>query len=283
MSNLIKTAYFNVTDNEKRMIDSDSHVEEYIPGIYSQPEKPKTMQFPVFSEDDFDSADLPEGEEVSFKEGMNILSMDEVLENERKILSDELKIKADKILEDAKAEAERIIQEAEAEAEQIRSNAYEEGRESGISDGRAEAADELAKQSRQLDEQYNERLNMLEEQEKQLEPQFADIMTGLIGKVTGILCEDKKEVIIHLIDQALHGIERTSRILLRVSRDDLGNVTMKRGELSESVKPNVEFDIMEDASLSHNQCIIETDSRIIDCSLDTQLSSLSEQIRLLSL
>lgn len=283
MSNLIKTAYFNVTDNEKRMIDSDSHVEEYIPGIYSQTVQTKAMQFPDFSGEDFDGPDSQEGMEISFKEGMNVINMDDVLENERKLLSDELSIESNKILEDARAEAEQIIQAAQAEAGQIRSDAYEEGKAAGIDDGRTEAETELAEQKRLLDEQYDERFRQLDEQEKQLEPKFADIMAGLIGKVTGILCEDKKEVIIYLIDSALHGIERTSRILLRVSREDLGNVTMHRGELSESIKSGVEFDIMEDTSLSHNQCIIETDNRIIDCSLDTQLLALGEQIKLLSI
>ena len=44
-----------------------------------------------------------------------------------------------------------------------------------------------------------------------------------------------------------------------------------------------ELDIIEDASLMHNQCIIDLDSKIIDCSLDVQLDNLKEQLRMLAM
>ena len=44
-----------------------------------------------------------------------------------------------------------------------------------------------------------------------------------------------------------------------------------------------EFDILEDASLSANQCIIETEDKMIDCSLDVQLQNLQEKLHTLAL
>ena len=71
--------------------------------------------------------------------------------------------------------------------------------------------------------------------------------------------------------------------MLRVSKDDITEVSAKRNDFVKAVKADTEFEIMEDNSLSANQCIIETDNKIIDCSLDAQLDSLCDQIRMLAL
>lgn len=134
-----------------------------------------------------------------------------------------------------------------------------------------------------LVEDYNRRLRMLEEQERELEPRFASIIAGLVEKLTGVICENKKDVIVHLIDKALKNLERTSRIVLRVSKDDIAIVSSKRGMLMKDIKEGTEFEIIEDTGLIANQCIIETDNKIVDCSLDAQLDNLREQIKMIAM
>ena len=48
-------------------------------------------------------------------------------------------------------------------------------------------------------------------------------------------------------------------------------VSGHKAELKEQLTEQTEFDILEDASLSANQCINETEDKMIDCSLDVQL------------
>ena len=62
-----------------------------------------------------------------------------------------------------------------------------------------------------------------------------------------------------------------------------GSWCAKRDELQQQVGSDKELDIIEDASLVHNQCIIDLDSKIIDCSLDAQLDNLKEQLRMLAM
>ena len=69
--------------------------------------------------------------------------------------------------------------------------------------------------------------------------------------------------------------------MLRVSKADIARVSSKKATLRMLAKEVQEFDIVEDSSLSENQCIIETDNKIIDCSLDAQLSNLEEHVKLL--
>lgn len=48
-------------------------------------------------------------------------------------------------------------------------------------------------------------------------------------------------------------------------------------------RERMDFDYYRGDSLQENQCIIETDQRIIDCSLDVQLQNLKDQIRMLTI
>ena len=60
-------------------------------------------------------------------------------------------------------------------------------------------------------------------------------------------------------------------------------VSSRRAYFAKELKEGTELEITEDASLSANQCIIETDNKIVDCSLDAQLDNLREQIRMLAM
>ena len=128
-----------------------------------------------------------------------------------------------------------------------------------------------------------ELLQKLKEQEEALEPKYAELMGALIEKITGVLCEDKKDVIVYLIHQALNQLEKTKSVTLRVSKPDMLTVSAQKEQLRSCVSGEVDFDITEDDSLQENQCIIETDQRIIDCSLDVQLQNLKDQIRMLTI
>lgn len=271
MSNLIKSVYFNVNPQEKRVIDSDSHVEEYIPEIYAQETEAKPFEF----------AELSPKEDAEFRGGIPVIRMDDVLEKERQKISQETEAQSQEILSAAQAEADAILEQARAEAEGIAEQAAAEGREAGRREGLKLAEEQLQEKERCLQEEYQKKMQELETQAKQMEPFFADLVVSLIEKITGIVCQDKKEVILYLMDNALHNLEKTKQITLRVSKEDMAVVSMKKAQLKESAGDVEEFDIVEDSSLSANQCIIETENKIIDCSLDAQLKSLEEQIKML--
>jgi len=266
--------YFNnLTEGEKCVIDSDSHIEEFIPGIYeaqAEARKFEARQFPDMEED---------AGKAAFTSGMNVISMDDVLDEERQKLSEETAAQTEEVLAEARKQADEIIAEANSMAESIRKQAYEDGRAAGFEEGKNLAEQETENQRTAIREDYNRRLAMLEAQEKELEPRFASIIAGLVEKLTGVICENKKDVIVHLIDNALKSIEKTTKIVIRVSKADIAAVSSKRDRLMKDIREGTEFEITEDISLSANQCIIETDNKIIDCSLDAQLASLREQIK----
>ena len=278
MSNLIKSVYFNVAQDDKRIIDSDSHVDEYIPNIFSAPVEQQEIN-------DFQAMSFDEETEhnVEFQDGMNVIKVDDMLEEEKQKLSEENEKAAAKIIEEAQAKADQIINDANEYAETIKNNAYEEGMNQGLEEGKVRAKAEQEQLKAEFEEECSKRYDEISKYENSLEEKFADIMIKLISKITGVLCEDRKDVIIFLIDNALHNVSKSKNITIRVSNEDFTNVNSAKDKLKEKLSSDTELDIAEDSNLSENQCIIETDSGIIDCSLDAQIDNLKEKIRLISL
>lgn len=276
MSNLLKSVFFNMTPGEVRVIDPDEKVEQFIPNIFDEP---KRGEFSAFQPEQFESIEMmPDGE---FEDGLSVISMEDVVDQERRKLLMEMQEEQEKLLNEAREQAGRIIADANYQADQIKRNAMDEGTRAGLEQGRRQAEQELAVHREELEEEYNNRYQELDEQAKALEPAFADIVTSLVRKLTGVVCEDKRDVVIYLIDNALHGLGRAKQIILHVSREDMPRISANRAAFREIAANAQEFDVMEDESLSENQCIIETENRIIDCSLDAQLENLKEHIKLL--
>ena len=72
------------------MIDSDSRIESYIPGIYSQPGDDEEEGFEKFQFRQLSGIDgMPEEGENQFTGGLNVINMDDVLDEERQKLSEE--------------------------------------------------------------------------------------------------------------------------------------------------------------------------------------------------
>ena len=258
MSNLIKSVYFQMNQDDTRVIDSDHQMMQFVPQLLQREQ--------VSSEPDTESR------EEGFQGGMNVLNMDDVRREER-----------EKMQKETSQEREELLAEAHKEAQKIVQKAQEEGRNEGFEQGQAQAKERLQEAALKLQKQMEQERQVLKEQEEALEPKYAEIMAALIEKITGVLCSDKKDVIVYLIHQALNQLEKTKSVNLRVSKADVLRVSANKEELKKCVSEGVEFDITEDDSLKENQCIIETDQRIIDCSLDVQLQNLKDQIKMLTI
>ncbi len=273
MSNLIKSVYFNVYPSKACVIDSDKIVEEFIPNIYDEPKQAEPFEFP-----DMDD----EGGEEPFEDGLSVISMSDVVSEEREKILQQIMEEQEEAMNAAKQKADALVAQAEQEADAIRETARSEGFAAGEAEGRMQAEQELAKRRQELEEEYDAHFQELMEQEENLEPAFAELVVSLVKKLTGVVCENKKDVILYLLGTSMKNLQRTKTLIVRVSKNDMSRVSSKKPTLKLLAKDAEEFDIIEDDSLSENQCIIETDHRIIDCSLDAQLQNLEEHVKMLA-
>lgn len=238
---------------------------------------------------------MEEGDEEGFSEGFS-----EGLNPEQvsALLGDESEnvIKAepvydgpspDELIAQAQEDIEAMIADATQEAEQIRRNAFDEGQNQGYRDGMSRADSEIANEKARLNQEYAQmeaQLTAVYQQKlEEIEPALIDALTNIYEHIFDVKLSDNRDIIVHLIGNALRKADSSSEYLIHVSADDLPFVSMHKDALIEAggiTNASVEF--IEDITLKKNQCIVECDGGIYDCSLGVELKELKKQLLLLS-
>jgi flagellar assembly protein FliH len=211
-----------------------------------------------------------------FVEGIKAVVIDQVP------MSEEITEKASVLLEDAKKEANHILENAKIEAERIKREAYTEGQKKGYGDGLLQSQKEMNQHKAEYDEKSRHLKREYEEMTASLEPQMVDIIAALVEKITGIVVEDKEEVILYLVDKTLKNIDKCDEYTIKVSKDDFEYISMRKNLLLGAIGREVPLYIVEDINLKKNQCFIETELKVINCSLDIQLNNLIMDLKLIA-
>lgn len=195
---------------------------------------------------------------------------------------EEINAEAERILEDARTQVTAMMEEARTEAEQEKEAIFAQAREEGYNEGVAKAAEENLRKEEQLRQEEEELRRDYEKQVEELEPAFVEVMIKYIRKLTGIYADDKREIILHLIDEAFKGKHNNENFIIRVSEADFPMASYSKDSIRGYLSDNSSVEVVMDKLLEKNQCMIETESRIFDCSLDSGMNSLIEDIRLLA-
>lgn len=179
-------------------------------------------------------------------------------------------------------EANEVLAQAHMEARKIIEDAKRTGYEQGAQNAREEynaKADELARdyeaKKAQLEKEYND-------MKASMEPELVETITEVFKKITYTVAEDNKDIIIGLINGVMKNTDISNEFIIKVSPKDYKFLVNNQGKIYCSVSKEVTMDIVEDATMKKNQCIIESDTGVYDCSLDIELNNLIEDIKLLS-
>ena len=241
-------------------------------------------------------------EDVEFTPGLvmeQVFTEEEEAENavttlESRLIEKKNELKeAEKQIEEAKAEAERLISEAGTEAESIIAAAHadaeeearavlETARQEGLEQGLKQAEEEHQRALAELEETRQQCFAEYEQRVAELEPAFVELVLKYVRKLTGIYAEDKKDIIIYLIDSAMKNKHGSDNFIIRVSEADFAMASYTRDSVRAYLSDDATVEVVADKMLTKNQCMIETESRIFDCSLDGQMLSLIEDVRMLA-
>lgn len=191
---------------------------------------------------------------------------------------EQLKKEAEDVLSDAREEVKKLLAGAKVDAEEIRKQAYADG----LRQGEQKAKEKYDSMKVRLETEVKRQKEDYERQVSELEPAFAEILIKLLEKLTGVLLAEKQGIIAYLLEQAIRGIEPGMTYLVHVSAEDFPLANSKKGELLRDLKEGAVLEIIEDRTMQKGQCIIETDSRIFDCGIDTQMKNLAGDLRLLA-
>lgn len=184
-------------------------------------------------------------------------------------------------LEQSQIEATQIIEQAKIEAEQIKQNAYAEAERRGYEAGNQKAKIELQHMQTQFIEKEKQLTDAYAEKVDALEPFMADLIASLIEKLTGVIVKDKEDVITYLINRSIRDFDKQKEYVIKVSKEDYEYLNERKHLLIDAVGREVDINLVEDYTLAKNQCFIETESKIINCSLDMQLQNLITDLKMM--
>ena len=281
-SNLLKGSYVANEGQDVRVIDSNKLIEERIQMLEAAIEEEQA-----------------EGFEADFAEGLDpeqverLLTDGEVTDDEGVVhqmpqsvdvaaIEQEAREQAEAIVNQAKEEAKKIIDDAIAESNDVMNKASEEGYAEGHDKGYAEGMQKTADMERKLQEQEAQIEAEYEQKLKELEPMFVDKLTAIYEHVFHVEFGENKDVVFHLIQDAVRKIESSKDFIIHVSKDDYGYVSMQKKNLLAGIAHASNVEIIEDMTLGAGECLIETGGGIFDCGLGTQLTGLTKELKLLS-
>lgn len=275
-SNLLKSFFANVQSDDKRIIDTNELMAKRIEGLTAKLQEPENEGFapglnaPVVELLTSDDEAEPE------------MTLEEAQDNAR-IIIEKAKEEAQRILNDAITEAEKTKAEAQREAEDEREAISNRAKETGYSEGIARANEEaeviknnLNKREKELEEKYQRLID-------ELEPQFIDTITSIYEHIFHVELKSYREILIYLISTTMRKIEGGRDYIIHVSKEDYPFVSMQKKQIAAGcATANSSVEVVEDLTLAKNACLIETEGGVFDCGLGTQLSELSDRLKILS-
>ena len=194
-----------------------------------------------------------------------------------------LQAQVDEILNNAQIQADQILAEARSEADQMKQNAIEQGLQEGHDEGYNQGLQEVEDLKAQIALQKEEQDREYKKLTDAIEPDMVDVLTQIYEHVFAVDFKGNKNIILHLVKSTLSHIEGNSNLIVHVSSDDYDMIIDEKEHLQEMVtNPNVHMEIVEDPLLKEDECTIETENGVFDCSVGTELEELSRKLKLLS-
>ncbi|MCM1057614.1 MAG: FliH/SctL family protein [Firmicutes bacterium] len=271
-SGLVKQMFMVVQSEEKRVISADELIQKRQDDLLRWQQEADAEGFVS----GLTAAEL----ELTGDEGESSIiksqeSADQIMENAQAA--------AQTTLAAAKAEAEALLQEARAQAAAEKNGILTQAQQQGYSEGYAKAQAE----AEAIRQEYREKEEQLElyykQQIEELEPQMVDTIAAIYEHIFHVELQSYREILGHLISDTLRKLEGGHDFMVHVSKEDYPYVSMQKKEiLAGAVAANCNVEVVEDMTLAKNECLIETDSGIYDCGLDTQLEALKRKLMLLA-
>ena len=189
----------------------------------------------------------------------------------------------------AQAQAARIEEEARQKAgeheaaalkkaavleQESRERGFEEGKQQGWAEGKAEAERLIGRIHAVLSKTIEKRSEIIQESEAQL----VQLVLQIAKKVVKVLSENQKNIVVNNVLQALKKLKTRSDITIRVNLHDLNIVTEHAKEIVQMFEKVKNVTVLEDSTVDPGGCIIETDFGQIDARISSQLKEIEEKI-----
>lgn len=210
-----------------------------------------------------------------------------LLEDEGEALAVQSGPTYEELVEAANLEIETMWNKFHEDIKVERDAAYQsgfaQGKRDGYNTGYQEGFDKTKQIEKELRDDVNKQLQLLNKEREEMEPKLVNIITSIYEHFFKVDFKTQKGLVMHLIRKALKEVDSSRDYIVHISKEDYPLVSLQKQSLLEGINlgsSTVEF--VEDHTLARNECLIETDGGIFDCSLGVQFEELAKELRLLS-
>lgn len=280
-SNLYKSGWVRVQDEDTRVIDNNRLLEEKLKGAVLHAASV--------------SSHRENTEEDGFLGGLEAEAVDALFDSDGSgaVIKGDAAAERDALLqeiEEAKAEllnvqaqADQMMEEAKAGIGAMQMKAYEEAQTQGYEEGSRKGFAE----AESIKNEYLEKQRLLEAEYRQkmeaLEPEFVETLTGIYEHIFKVDLSSYKGLVTGLLTSTMQKMDNCRSFLIHVSKADYEKVMADKEKiLAEAGMGKTSAEFVEDMTLPEAQCYIETENGIYDCGLDTQLKELKKKLILLA-
>lgn len=270
-------------DSDVRVINTNERVEARLQEILGE-EMPQAVN--EYEEEEFGYEEESEyGEEGAegeydpeFQEGIESLAdgldIDEIATQRLAQASEE----AQDILAAAQEQAESLLAQAGQEASELKEEAKEEGYREGVAsaqeDMRVQQEDfEIEKSAWEQDKRI---------QQASMEYELVDKILKIVDKVFRVTLSDYKGMILQMVTDAISGIDGAKSFAIKVAPENLDFMETMLSSLQKKVGSGVTIEVSADSGLTAEQCMLETETGLFDCSPFKEFENLAQSIRVLA-
>ena len=269
MSNLLKGGYV-IRKEDSRVIDYNDLVASKLEKLSEEKEFVSVKEFKPVEPD--------EGEK-EFVEGLKADELEVIMEEGAE---EEKQPSAEELYEEAKKEVAKLLEDARTEGEMIRNEAYEMARKKGYEAGYNEGMNEVEAMKQEVQQKEEALWKDYNAKVEELEPMLVEKVADLMEYVFRVQFSTSRAMIMHILSGAIGKINNSKEFIVHVSHEDVAVVKANHDRILAMVPNAVSVEVAEDPALVKNQCLLETDGGVYDCSLDVQMEKLIKSIKTLS-
>ena len=170
-------------------------------------------------------------------------------------------VEAQEVIQAAKQEVERI----KAEATQVYEAEKKRGYEEGLAEGKMRMAEQMMSMAAKTVDYF-----------ASVETKVVEIVTNALKRILGSVNED--ELIVRVVRNALAVARNQKQVTLRVSPPQVDMLKQKVNEILADYPGITCLDVVGDSRLSKGGCILETETGIVDASVDVQVEAIRKAL-----
>lgn len=165
-----------------------------------------------------------------------------------------------------------LISRAREEADAIREAASKEGYQAGLEQARADLAS--------IKETFSVFMNAPQEVYEQIAPDLLEISVDIAKKIIKKEVSEDPQVLMNVIVDVLKGLSKDeSKIILRVNPTQVDITKQSVPEILNLAGLDAKVSVFSDENITEGGCLVTTANGVVDATIETQLSVVSEALR----